>query len=472
MQVVLDGFYLFLRLTPMQNPFVIYKTQISETLKLAYPIILGQLGIILMGVVDTLMVGPLGSEVLASANQANNLFFMVSGFTFGVLFSISTLVSIKVGQKRAADGFITYRAGLVVALVLFVFQYLVLQVFVYNFHWLGQDEAVTRLAPGLLNILSWSILPLLINVVTRQFTDGLGYTKIAMLITLCGLGLNVLLCWVFIYGHWGFDAMGLNGAGYATLVSRTAMALVGLWYVRYSAFMRKYVPSVMPKWEKISEEMPSIWKLGLPVALQTFAEWACFGLSGVMVGWYGSKQLAAHAVALNVASVTYMVVSGIAMAGAIIVGNNYGEKNRHQIRHAAHAVFLIIGVFEVINAVAFVFGNQAIASLYDVKPEVMPTILPLFILAAVFQLADGIQAGAMNMLRGIKDVNWSSGLSILSYWVISLPLSYALGVWQNWQVYGIWIGFTVGLFVAAGLGVWRFYSHLRVLTFEEESSFS
>ncbi|MFM7638262.1 MAG: MATE family efflux transporter [Bacteroidota bacterium] len=456
----------------MQSPFVIYKTQISETLKLAYPIILGQLGIILMGVADTLMVGPLGSEVLASANQANNLFFMVSGLTFGVLFSISTLVSIKVGQKRAADGFITYRAGLVVALVLFVFQYLVLQVFVYNFHWLGQDEAVTRLAPGLLNILSWSILPLLINVVTRQFTDGLGYTKIAMLITLGGLGLNVLLCWVFIYGHWGFDAMGLNGAGYATLVSRTAMALVGLWYVRYSAFMRKYVPSVMPKWDKISEEMPSIWKLGLPVALQTFAEWACFGLSGVMVGWYGSKQLAAHAVALNVASVTYMVVSGIAMAGAIIVGNNYGEKNRHQIRHAAHAVFLIIGVFEVINAVAFVFGNQAIASLYDVKPEVMPTILPLFILAAVFQLADGIQAGAMNMLRGIKDVNWSSGLSILSYWVISLPLSYALGVWQNWQVYGIWIGFTVGLFVAAGLGVWRFYSHLRVLTFEVESSFS
>ncbi|MBM3938393.1 MAG: MATE family efflux transporter, partial [Sphingomonadales bacterium] len=207
-------------------------------------------------------------------------------------------------------------------------------------------------------------------------------------------------------------------------------------------------------------------------ALQTFAEWACFGLSGVMVGWYGSRQLAAHAVALNVASVTYMVVSGIAMAGAIIVGNNYGEKNRHQIRHAAHAVLLIIGVFEVINALAFVFGNQAIASLYDVKPEVMPTILPLFILAAVFQLADGIQAGAMNMLRGIKDVNWSSGLSILSYWVISLPLSYALGVWQNWQVYGIWIGFTVGLFVAAGLGVWRFYSHLRVLTFEEESSFS
>lgn len=455
----------------MQNPFSVYKVQISETLKLAYPIILGQLGIILMGVADTLMVGPLGSEVLASANQANNLFFMVSGLTFGVLFSISTLVSIKVGQKRGADGFITYRAGLVVALLLFVFQYLILQVFVYNFQWLGQDAAVTRMAPGLLNILSWSILPLLINVVTRQFTDGLGYTKIAMLITLGGLGLNVLLCWMFIYGHWGFSAMGLEGAGYATLVARIAMALVGLWYVRYSAFMKKYVPEVMPGWDKIKEEMPHIWKLGLPVALQTFAEWACFGLSGVMVGWYGSKQLAAHAVALNVASVTYMVVSGLAMAGAIIVGNYYGEKDRTKIRHTAHAVLLIICVFEVINALFFVFGNRAIASLYDVKADVMPTILPLFILASIFQLADGIQAGAMNMLRGIKDVNWSSGLSILSYWVISLPLGYALGVWQDWQVYGIWIGFTVGLFLAAGLGVWRFYSHLRVLEFEDETEF-
>lgn len=124
------------------------------------------------------------------------------------------------------------------------------------------------------------------------------------------------------------------------------------------------------------------------------------------------------------------------MAGAIIVGNYYGEKNRQQIRHAAHAVLLVIGVFEVVNALAFVFGNQAIASLYDVKEDVMPTILPLFILAAVFQLADGIQAGAMNMLRGIKDVNWSSGLSIISYWVISLPLSLCIGGLA--ELAGIW----------------------------------
>lgn len=454
----------------MQNSFIQYKSQIGATLTLAYPIIFGQLGIVMMGVADTLMVGPLGSDVLASASQANNLFFMISALTFGVLFSLSTLVSIKVGQQKAAEGFITYRAGLLVSLLLFVFQFLLLQLFVGNFHWLNQDDVVTRLAPPYLNILSWSILPLLINVTTRQFTDGLGHTKVAMFITLGGLLLNIFLNYLMIYGHWGFTAMGLNGAAYATLIARIIMALVGLWYVRYAKFMSHYVPVTMPGWNVVKKEIPKIWKLGLPVALQTFAEWACFGLSGVMVGWFGAKQLAAHAVALNVASVTYMIVSGIAMAGAIIIGNAYGNKNRTQIRHAAHAVFLVIAVFEIANALVFVFGNKAIASLYDINPDVMTTILPLFILAAIFQLADGVQAGAMNMLRGIKDVNWSSGLAVISYWVISLPLSYALGVWQNWKVYGIWIGFTVGLFVAALLGVWRFYSHLRTLVFEDENT--
>jgi MATE family multidrug resistance protein len=234
--------------------------------------------------------------------------------------------------------------------------------------------------------------------------------------------------------------------------------------------MRKYVPTTMPSWKQISTELPQIWKLGIPVALQTFAEWACFGLSGVMIGWFDSKQLAAHAVALNVASVAYMIVSGIAMAGAILVGNAYGEEDRVKIRHTAHAVFLVIAVFEVVNMVIFVVFNQQIAGLYKLSDGVMPIILPLFLLAAAFQVADGIQAGAMNMLRGVKDVNWSSGLSILSYWVISLPLSYVLGVSMGWEVYGVWLGFTIGLFVAAILGTWRFYHHIRIMKFDNSDT--
>jgi MATE family multidrug resistance protein len=240
----------------------------------------------------------------------------------------------------------------------------------------------------------------------------------------------------------------------------------------------------MPTWKSVLPEMKPIWKMGIPLGLQTFAEWACFALSGVMVGWYGASQLAAHAVALNIASVTYMIASGVAMAGSILAGNSYGEQNLLKLKKVAHATFLLLTIFELFNALIFMLFNKQIAALYMVDESVIPYILPLLSLAAIFQLSDGIQAGAMGLLRGVKDVVWASIISIVSYWVISLPLSYYFGdyrfhylnghfirvhvpnsIWENGQVYGVWIGFTVGLFVASIFGVYRFYSKLNKLKF-------
>ena len=201
-----------------------YKFELKEIAFLAYPMILGQLGIVLMGVADTIMVGKLGTDALASVNQANNLFFMLSGLTFGVLFAVSTLVSIKVGENKASDGFAIYRASLIVSVVLFVFQFIILQILIHNFHWLGQTGNINVLAPKFLNIVSWSILPILINMSSRQFTDGLGHTKVFMILTIGALLLNVFLNWLLIYGHWGAPAMGVEGSAYATLISRIVMA--------------------------------------------------------------------------------------------------------------------------------------------------------------------------------------------------------------------------------------------------------
>jgi MATE family multidrug resistance protein len=248
---------------------------------------------------------------------------------------------------------------------------------------------------------------MLVFLTARQFTDGLGHTKISMVLTLGGLLLNVVLNAILIYGFLGIPAMGCEGAAWATLISRIAMMLAALWYVRYSEFMKTYVPAIMPKWRAVWSETTGIWKMGIPIALQTFAEWACFSVSGIMVGWYGEVQVAAHAVALNAASVTYMVASGIGMAGSI----------------------------------------------------------PLFLLAAVFQVSDGIQAAAMSLLRGIKDVLWASIISVFSYWVVSMPLSYYLGEVLKKEVYGVWTGFTVGLLVASILGVYRFYQKITKLSF-------
>jgi multidrug resistance protein, MATE family len=442
-----------------------YRVFVRDIFQLSYPIILGQLGLVLMGVADTIMVGRLGKEALAGVNQANSLFFMTSGLTFGVLFAVSTLVSIKVGEKKASAGFIIYRAGLIVSVLLFAFQFGLLTILTENFEWLQQTKAVNEIAPKYLNIVNWSILPMLVFLTARQFTDGLGHTKISMVLTLAGLVFNVILNAILIYGFWIFPAMGYEGAAWATLISRIAMMLAALWYVRYSKFMKTYVPQIMPKWRQVWSETPGVWKMGVPIALQTFAEWACFSVSGIMVGWYGEVQVAAHAVALNAASVTYMVASGIGMAGSILVGNGYGEKNSVKIRKVAHATFFLMVIFELINALIFVVFNRQIAGLYGVEPEVMPLILPLFLLAAVFQVSDGIQAAAMSLLRGIKDVLWASIISVFSYWVVSMPLSYYLGEVLHKEVYGVWTGFTVGLLVASIFGVYRFYQKSSKLLF-------
>jgi MATE family multidrug resistance protein len=452
-------------LQALKSLFAPYQQTIRQTLKLATPIIMGQLGVVLMGVADTLMVGRLGKDVLAAANQANNIFFMVSGLTFGIMFAISTLVSIKAGEGKETDTFITYRAGQWVALLLCVAQVIILEIIVSNFEWLGQQQSVNELTPGFLRILNLSVLPLLLALASRQYTDGLGHTKVAMAITFGGLALNILLNYLLIYGNWGFPALGMNGAAWATLIARICMALAGIWYVRYSGFLAKYRPAKMPSWKQIRLETAEIWKIGLPVGLQTFAEWACFSISGIMVGWLGSAQLAAHAVALNVASVAYMVVSGFAMAGGIMMGNAFGAQDGQLMRKVANTTLGIILVYELITCAIFLLFSHPIADLYGVDSTVMPIVLPLFFLAALFQIADGIQAGGMNLLRGITDVNWASVISVLSYWVVSLPLGYVMGLKLGWDVFGIWTGFTLGLFVAAIFGVWRFYYRLKVMKF-------
>lgn len=427
---------------------------------------MGQLGIVLMGVADTLMVGRLGKDVLAAANQANSIFFMVSSVTFGVMFAISSRVSIQFGEGLRQETFTTYRAGQVAAILLFACQFTMLEIIIQNFEWLGQAQSINQLTPDFLRIINYSALPMLLSAASRQYTDGLGHTKVAMSITFGGLALNVLLNYGLIYGNMGMPEMGMSGAAWATLIARVGMALAGIWYIRYSGFLASYRPQKMPPWGQIKIQLSALWKLGLPVGLQTFAEWACFSISGLMVGWLGSAQVAAHAVALNVASVAYMVVSGLAVAGSILVGNAYGEKNVKTIRKVAHATFFIIVVFQLVNVLIFVLLNKQIAGWYGVEADVMPIILPLFFLAAAFQLADGVQAGAMNLLRGIMDVKWSSIISVISYWVVSLPASYILGIMLNGNVFGIWTGFTLGLFIAAGFGVWRFYHKLKSLQWE------
>lgn len=440
-----------------------YQANLVQAIKLSIPVIIGQVGIMLMSVADNVMVSNFGTTELSAASAANNIFFAISGLTFGILYAVGTLVSIKSGERNHKEGFKIYRAGVWIGLLLFVLQFIVLLAIAYNFDILDQSTEVNVLAPDYLKIISISTLPMLVTLACRQFTDGLGHVMIAAAITIGGLLLNIFLNWILIYGNWGAPALGLNGAGYATLLARIAMMLAALYVNHKHSLMQPYRINERMSWSETLNYAKDILRIGIPIGLQTAAEWTCFSISGLFVGKTGSVPQAAHAVALSVAAFTFMFVSGIAMAGSILAGNAYGEKNQKKLRNVANTIFFLIVVVEIITSLFFIFGADLIGKLHDTTAEVQDIIGPLFLLAALFQIADGLQVGSMNLLRSIKDVNFATLISIFSYWVVSLPLSWIFCFEFHMGVYGVWIGFTVGLFVAAIFGVTRYYKQLNKL---------
>ncbi len=439
----------------------------KQALTLATPIIFGQLGIMLTGIADTVMVGRLGNHVLAAANQANNAFFLVISFAMGMLFSISTLVSIKHGEGRPRTAFITYRAGLILSCILFFMVFVIMEAITRNFHWLQQVPEVTAIAPEFLRILNYSSLPMLVFIAARQYTDGLSFTRVSMWMTIGGLAVNIFLNWVLIYGNLGAPALGLNGAGYATLIARTAMALGLFIFIWKSRKLRPFRPAHSPTWKEITDEFIELLKIGLPVGFQFFAEVACFSISGLMVGGISTMQAAAHGIALNVASLTYMAISGLAQAGGILAGNAFGEHNVQKLRETGKVILGLTVVFQLFFALCFILFARSIAAAYGLTGHTVDVAVSLLMLAAVFQLADGVQVVAMNLLRGIKDVQIASGIAIFAYWCISLPLGYFLGIVMHGDAAGVWWGFTTGLFVAAAFATARFFYMLNKLQFKK-----
>jgi MATE family multidrug resistance protein len=443
--------------------FRTYSREIKQALHLAFPIILGQLGMMLMGLADTIMVGKLGKEVLAACVSANNVFWLVYFLGMGVLFSISTLVSIYVGEGRAEKGYLSYRAGMLVSLVLAVVLYAVLEAVAANYHWLKQDPAIVDGAVSYLRIVNMSGIPMLLILTARQFTDGLGFTRIAMYITLGGLLLNVFLNWLLIYGHWGFEAMGLDGAAWATLISRVAMAVVALGWIRFVPKLKQFHPEQRFTRNELMEESGRIFEIGIPIGLQFFAEVACFAYSGIMAGWISPAHQSAHGIALNLASLTYMAASGLSAAGSIMAGNAYGEKNSRKVRRAGNAVLGIVLVYMAATAVLFIVFRHPLLAAYSNDREVLLIGGTLMAYAALFQLADGMQAVSIGLLRGIKDVRIPMAGIIVCYWLIGLPLGWYLAFRAGMKTEGLWIGFTTGLFLTAIFSTWRFYLQQRRL---------
>ncbi len=432
-----------------------YKEHFAKNFNLAYPVVLSQLGHTLVSVFDSLMVGQIGTLPLAAASLGNSIFLMMMVFGMGVSFSLTPLIAGAEGRKNYTRISLLLLNGLVsnflVGIILFLAGYFLSPYITY----LNQPEDVVKLAIPYVNVLFLSMVPLMIFQAFKQFAEGLSFTKQSMYITVFANTLNVALNYVLIWGKLGFPEMGMVGAAWATLISRIVMAMMMGAFVLYSK--RFEVFRRFMHYRHLSFiHMYRIFKIGLPISGQMLFEMGAFGFSAIMIGWLGAKELAAHQIAINVASVTYMMASGIAAAATIRVGNQKGLGNYRAMRIAGLSSFAMGVIFMIASGLLMVLLNNVIPGFYIDDPEVIQIASVLLIIAALFQISDGVQVVGLGALRGLEDVRIPGIISLVAYWIIGLPVGYLLCFKLGFGVNGIWMGLLVGLSVAAVLLFTRF----------------
>ncbi|UZR94135.1 MATE family efflux transporter [Chondrinema litorale] len=433
-----------------------HKEQYSKTLLLAYPIILSQMGQMLTGIVDNMMVGRVGTTSLAASSFANGIFSNVMIFGMGFAIGLTPLIGKAIGRKDSSKAANLFRHSLMVNLILGVLLTSVLFIASNYMDKMGQPEQVVTEAIPYFLVISSSMLPLMIFFSFKQFTEGISVTKPAMVFTLLSNLLNVILNYILIYGKFGIEPMGLVGAGWATLISRIFQAIGLFAYVWFSKRFAAYNQKAHHHFVFRKETIKELVSIGIPIALQFTMEVAAFAFGTIMMGWVGKTELAAHQIALSLASLTFMTVSGLASATTVRVSNQYGEGNYKEMRLAAMTACYMVLIFMAFSALIFLTFNHLLPLAFISDPEVIKVAASLLILAGVFQLFDGVQVTMMGALRGLSDVKVPTYIALIAYWFIALPVAYIFSFKLGFNEAGIWIGFCSGLGIAAILLYIRF----------------
>ena len=432
----------------------------KNLLSIGIPIVIGQLGTIILGFADTIMIGHHSTEELAAAGLVNNIytlvFVMYMGFTYGLTPIIGRLYGEErtdcIGQKVRNSLFANMITGILFTLVLILLY--------FNLGRIGQpEELLTLIRPYFLVNLA-SVLFMGIFFTMKQFLDGIGQTKVAMWAMIGGNVVNILGNWVLIYGVAGFPELGLLGAGISTLVSRILMAtaMVGMVMVcrKFADYRHNIIHSEINK-----VDFKEMNRLGWPVALQLGMESAAFTLSCVMVGWLGTIPLAAHQVMITISQLFYLVLSGMAAAMAIRVSHFMGQKDYVAVRRNAYDGFRLNLLFSLCMGLPVLLLRHQIGGWFNDNAEVQAYVAVLIILMMVYQFGDGLQYTFANALRGIACVKPMVLYAFIAYFVISLPLGYTLGFPCGMGLLGIWIAFPFGLTIAGEMYRRRFEKELK-----------
>ena len=446
-------------------PLSQYTKEFAYNLKLAYPIVLGMLGHTIVGIIDNAMVGRIGATELAAASLANSLVFVAMSLGIGFSTAITPMAAAADSQNDREEGRTIFHHGLYLCTIFgFLLYGLVLCVepFIYL---MRQPENVVVLAKPFLSVIAFSLVPLIIFQGYKQFADGMSLTKYAMWATLLGNVVNVILNYILIYGLLGFPVMGMMGAAVGTLLSRFVM----LGYMHYAMKNNEKFKSFFEGFSinKIQKKINiEIIKLGAPSAMQMLFQVCLFTAAIWLSGGLGVVTQAANQIALSISSVTFMIAMGLSVAATIRVGNQKGLGDYVALHRVAFSIFLLTLLLDAIFALFFILFRDFlpvyfvdIENLADLaqNKEVIVIAANLLLVAAFFQISDGIQVIMLGVLRGMQDVKIPMYITFFSYWVVGFPICIGLGLFTDLKAVGIWIGLLAGLTTAALLLYIRFH---------------
>jgi MATE family multidrug resistance protein len=439
---------------------MISSTHYKALFKLGIPIVIGQLGMIVLGFADTLMIGHHSTEDLAGASFVNNIFNLAIIFATGFSYGLTPIVGSLFGQGEQKAVGRTLKNALLVNGLIGILLTSVMGALYLNIHRLGQPVELLPLMRPYYMVLLISLMFVMLFNAFKQFADGITDTQTPMWILIGGNFLNIFGNWILIYGHFGFPEMGLLGAGIATLASRILMLLifVALFFTdkRYQPYKEGFLTGKLNK-----SDFLQLNKLGWPVGLQMGMETDSFSLSTIMVGWLGTLALAAHQVMLTIGQLGYMMYYGMAAAVAVRVSNFHGQKDLASVRHSARAGFHIILLMGLTVSIPLFLLRHQVGGWFTENDEVTLMVAGLVLPFIIYQFGDGLQCNYSNALRGIADVKPVMYIAFIAYFLISLPAGYLFGFVLDGGLTGIWFSFPFGLTSAGLMFWWRFRSQTR-----------
>ena len=437
-----------------------YREDYSATIKIGVPIVLGQLGIVVVGLVDNIMVGHFSTSDLAAASFVNSVFNIPILFGMGFSYGLTPLVGqfFGRGDKFRVGGLL--RNSLLANFMIGLFLSVAMGIMYLNVHRMGQpEELLPLIRPYFLLQLTSLVFVMMFNSF-KQFADGITDTKTSMWIMLSANLLNIIGNSLLIYGVWGLPALGLTGAGISTLASRIFMFVAfAILFFRKQSYRRYLVGYHRTTYN--TGDLKVLNRMGMMVGLQMGMETALFSISGVMIGWLGTVPLAAHQVVASISTLGFMVYYGVGSAVSIRVSNFFGRGDIAGVRRATLAGTHLLGLLAISVSVFFLLVRKHIGWLYTSSEDVVNLVAVLMVILVFYQFGDSLQIIFANALRGVADVTSMAVISFIGYFVIALPVSYVCGFVLDWGIEGIWVGYPEGLTLTGGMMCWRFYHFLR-----------